>query len=494
MPIASAIKAKESPFFSIRKRTGFYFFMILYLKISSTTPTICRLYFNSVQNVELMVEEDTPKEKEIKTPKWLRRLEKESWQAELLISGLALFGSFQLPEITYWLIDLFIKNLPDDQYFWGYVIAYMSLFGVSILSTFFIIHLVLRAYWIGLIGVNSVFPQGYKIENDMYSPLYTKKITDELPTIPETIHNVDELCSTLFSSAFVFLMIYGSLSLLGIPFIFLYNFLSEYVPSFLLNIPLYIFLFILGTTTIISTISFIEGVKKNEKIQNFYVKLTNAFNWFNPFSKYINQIMMTFMTNSEKGKSRFLLTIMFLLCAMTLSFTHFQSSNISLLIKGKAGDNSFFQSNRMYPNFYENQYSEGKEILNPIISSDQVSGKFLSVFIPVFRNEGFIRDRMCDTYVPDSTKSEDDNMKMEKEQRIFCSRKYHQVYVNDSLYQVEFLSKNHTNKDESGIVAYLPTDDFVIGKNLLEVVKIQDEEGTIFQRTEIPFWFEGQFN
>lgn len=439
-----------------------------------------------------MAAENTPTPAKNKTPKWLRRLEKESWQAELLVSGLALFGSFQLPEITYWLIDFFIKNLPHEQYFWGYVIAYMSLFGVSILSTFFIIHLILRAYWIGLIGVNSVFPQGYKIENEMYSSLYTKKITEKLPSIPETIRNVDELCSTLFSSAFVFLMIYGSFSLLGIPLIFLYNFLANYVPSFLLNLPLYFFLMILVLVSVMSAISFNEKVKKSDKIQNLYVKLANVFAWFNPFSKYINQIMMTFMTNSEKGKSRFLLTIMFLLCAMTLSLTHFRVSNIGILIKGKGGDNSFFESNRMYPNFYENQYLEGKEILSPIIPSDQIRGKFLSVFIPVFGNEKFIRDTLCETYIPDTTKSDDDNRKIKKEQRVFCYRKYHKIYVNDSLYQVDLLHKNHLNKDESGVVGYIPTDAFRIGKNVLEVVKVQDEKGTIFHRTEIPFWFEGE--
>lgn len=438
-----------------------------------------------------MEEENTPIQKETKTPKWLRRLEKESWQAELLVSGLALFGSFQLPEITYWLIDLFIKNLPYDQYIWGYGIAYMSLFGVSILSTFFIIHLILRAYWIGLIGVNSVFPQGIKIENKMYSPFYTRKMVDSLPTIPETILSVDELCSTLFSSAFVFLMIYGSVSLLGIPLIFLYNFLSEFVPPIILNIPLYVFGALALLVSLMGTFNFIEKFKQNEKAQNFFFNISKYFNRFNPFSKYINQIMMTFMTNSEKGKSRFLLTMMFLLCAMTLSLTHFRTSNISILIKGKGGDNSFFQANRMYPSFYENQYLEGKEILNPIISSDQITGKFLSVFIPIFKNESFIREALCETYVSDSTKSDDDNRKIEKEQRVFCYRKYHQVYVNDSLYQIELLHKNHMNKDEFGLVGYIPTDDFQIGKNILEVVKVQDDKGTIFQRTEIPFWFEG---
>ena len=83
----------------------------------------------------------------IKRPKWLRQLEKESWQAELVISGLALFGTFQLPELANWLIDLFIRNLPVEQYFAGYAISFCYLLGIGVLTTFFMIHLILRAYW-----------------------------------------------------------------------------------------------------------------------------------------------------------------------------------------------------------------------------------------------------------------------------------------------------------------------------------------------------------
>lgn len=285
-------------------------------------------------------------------------------------------------------------------------------------------------------------------------------------------------------------MIYGSTSLLGVFLIFIYNFLLDYLPPLLLHFPFYLLLGLFLVLFIMSLISFNKRAKANDRLQYIYVKLTKIMNRFTPFSKYVNQIMMTFMTNNEKGKSRFLLIMIFFICAATLSSIHSRYSNIALL-KGKTSDNNFFQTNRMYPNFYENQHPQGKEILSPIISSDQISGKFLSVFIPVFRNEKFIRDKICSTYIPDETISDDDNKKRKKEQGVFCYRKYHQIYVNDSLYQVEFIHKNHMNKDEFGIVGYIPTDDFFIGKNLLEVVKIQDEKGAIFQRTEIPFWFEG---
>lgn len=66
----------------------------------------------------------------------------------------------------------------------------------------FVIHF-LRAYWIGLVGLNSVFPD-YSIEDSVYSKIYTEKILSILPKLEDSIKKVDELCSVIFSAAFTF--------------------------------------------------------------------------------------------------------------------------------------------------------------------------------------------------------------------------------------------------------------------------------------------------
>jgi hypothetical protein len=44
----------------------------------------------------------------------------------------------------------------------------MGLLAVSILSAMFIIHFILRAYWVGLVGLNSVFPD-YCLKDSVHS-------------------------------------------------------------------------------------------------------------------------------------------------------------------------------------------------------------------------------------------------------------------------------------------------------------------------------------
>ena len=145
----------------------------------------------------------TEEQEKKSTPKWLRRLEKESWQAELLISGLALYGTLHLPKFVYWVADTLINFLPVDYYLAGYAIAFLYLFGISILTTFFIIHFILRAYWVGLIGLNSIYPEGYKVEEGFYSELFSKRMVEKLPTVRESIKEIDKACSGMFSGAFV---------------------------------------------------------------------------------------------------------------------------------------------------------------------------------------------------------------------------------------------------------------------------------------------------
>ena len=89
---------------------------------------------------------------------WLQKLKNESWEAELLVSAIAIFGTFQLFKVIDFITNMFINLLSPDQYYIGYFITFFGLIAISILAAMFVIHFFLRAYWVGLVGFNSVFP------------------------------------------------------------------------------------------------------------------------------------------------------------------------------------------------------------------------------------------------------------------------------------------------------------------------------------------------
>ncbi|MEM9341207.1 MAG: hypothetical protein AAGA66_20930, partial [Bacteroidota bacterium] len=89
---------------------------------------------------------------------WIQKLKEESWQAEILISTIAIYGSLQLYGQIDSFASLVIDYLPPGEYTKGYLIVSFGVIAVCVLTTMFIIHFLLRTYWIGLVGLNSVFP------------------------------------------------------------------------------------------------------------------------------------------------------------------------------------------------------------------------------------------------------------------------------------------------------------------------------------------------
>ena len=185
------------------------------------------------------MEQDTLLEKPAAPKSWIQKLKEESWNAELLVTTISIFGALQLFDLVAWLANFFIDNLDSSQYLVAYSIVYFSLLAVSIMMSMFVIHFILRAYWVGLLGLNSVFPD-YSIENSAYSPLYTKKLLATLPKLKDSIKKVDELCSVIFSVAFTFLLLYLYLGIFNTIYLLLFNLLVDYVPSYILLIPMYL--------------------------------------------------------------------------------------------------------------------------------------------------------------------------------------------------------------------------------------------------------------
>lgn len=87
-----------------------------------------------------------------------------TWEVEMLISGAAVFAMLQLPgwlgETLLPLMPRFVANLGS-----AFVLLYGYLASAAIiLAITFALHLLLRAHWIALVGMHSVFPDGVRWE------------------------------------------------------------------------------------------------------------------------------------------------------------------------------------------------------------------------------------------------------------------------------------------------------------------------------------------
>lgn len=149
---------------------------------------------------------------------WLEKLQQESWQLELLISGLALFGIWESRA----LLDSFVDYLDLN------ATGILSNFTSSLLlflrvswTIFFInllIHIIIRGLWIGAIGLRYVSGDiDYRELN--YSQKFENFLRKNVGDFDEYIERLEKLSSIIFS--FTFLLMFFFLSVISIMFFFI---------------------------------------------------------------------------------------------------------------------------------------------------------------------------------------------------------------------------------------------------------------------------------
>lgn len=144
---------------------------------------------------------------------WLEKLQQESWQLELLISGLALFGIWESRA----LLDNFGDYLELNAS--GSLRVFLNGFFVFLKVSwivFFInllVHIIIRGLWIGAIGLRYVSGDIDYAEL-AYADKFDKFLRKNVGDFDDYIERLERLSSIIFS--FTFLLLFFFLSILSI--------------------------------------------------------------------------------------------------------------------------------------------------------------------------------------------------------------------------------------------------------------------------------------
>lgn len=121
-----------------------------------------------------------------------------TWEVELLLSGATVFALVQLagamPEWGGYL-------LPRLSALWQQVMGLGLVYfqtGVILLCVAFVLHLLLRAYWVALVGMDSVYPGGLKAERLRGGPIGREWVLERWRPMPEQIERADNNASVVF--------------------------------------------------------------------------------------------------------------------------------------------------------------------------------------------------------------------------------------------------------------------------------------------------------
>jgi len=430
----------------------------------------------------------------IEKPNWLLNLEQESWQAELIISGLAILGSLQLPDLIdrfgQWGLTYFSADLG---FFLTLFLIYLH-FTSGILIFAFISHFILRAIWIGFIGLNSVFPEGIKSEGGMYSKIFMEKFKADYDHENYGIKALDNFCSSVFGvCTLVILFSLGFCT--GVLIAYgLYTFFNAFLPPKILTILTYGLLILLMIPSVTIIILKRKKYEQNERLQSRFYKFFNVFNFlvlhvFRGPALYISFLLST---NIKVKQYVFALFGLILLLYGFGFYRLIDSGNI-LLVNQDAFHEYYSRTDRTNAENYEEYLTaESAPIYSAIIPTKLIEGSMMNVFIPIFPNEEEIYANFCGVYLAQESTSSIEKKRLKREYYSDCYQKYHRIYINDQLYDFELVKFTHPHRSSEGVLTYIPTVDFKKGKNILKVEKLRKgkaNENEIYRTMVIPFWF-----
>ena len=120
---------------------------------------------------------------------------------ELLVSGAVVFGLFRLPPLLGGFLGSVLQTTAGSVRLfsaYAYVFAAMAIYT---LLACFLLHLGCRAFWIGLVGLESVFPEGVKWDRTPIGPHSRRHLKRILLPLDRQIERLDDISSLIFSFA-----------------------------------------------------------------------------------------------------------------------------------------------------------------------------------------------------------------------------------------------------------------------------------------------------
>lgn len=399
-------------------------------------------------------------------PNWLKELQENSWELELLISGGAIFTLFQVSDIWIaWLQNIAIISYLPGRIF--YLI--LGTLGLETLKLGFIIHLICRAFWLSMVCINYVYTSGIKPEKVKWKKPFSS--SDSELDLQNQIIKVDRLCGLV-----MFLSIISSFLLTGLLFAF---FLLYSVPlkfevysSIFLYVVLIIFL-----TYILDLI--LNGLLRKIIVISYIVYPFFIILDFISLRKIYEKSALLFSTNVSKWK---LFCVMIIFIPVAFMFSYLNTYKIMQwpnIFDDRIHHNQMTSNIlKLNSEYYRNEI-DIEEISKFSIQSKVIAGNYLELIIRYDIYDDFKINLLAKSK-PNSTLSD-----------LF------EIEVNDSTYHnTEWFEIQNKSLTKNGIFTMIPISNFKNGKNVLTIkcsteIKEIDEDNAC-EDVQILFWNDSE--
>ena len=403
---------------------------------------------------------------------WLQRLQEGSWEPEILISGIVLYGLFSMFPVV---DDLghYLKNYSLSIFSRGTTgESIVALLKTSLgwLIAGFVSHLLFRSVWAAYIGLTYIYDDQTNVDKFKYAPRFKKGIVKQL-NYRKQIIKLEKISSSLFALSFLIFM-----NILGITFLVLLIGIGIYIwirfyPE---RTDFSIFTIILNTVLITYLIDYLSLglLKRIPYFNKLYYPFYKLISWLLLSPLYRN-IYYGFIAHHKRWK-----VISFLVLFVMISFVAEES------IKGKLRSDLIFRP-----------HGGKKFVMQPLHYANQANGDYSDyIWIP----QRTINSNILRAFVVHrSTFEEDDiskncdfeNLKKKYPQKVDslkmdCLKQFYHLELDKDKVNAPVYYTKSRHSDQDGLLHYIDISHLEKGKHELRLYYnfYNEEKDTIYKR------------
>ncbi|MBU2946868.1 hypothetical protein [Zobellia uliginosa] len=437
--------------------------------------------------------------------KWLDKLQQESWQLELIISGFAIYGLLMAYEPLQ--IKLFKLSLADQELQSNAL--QLVLICCSILTFNLILHVLLRGLWIGAIGLRYVSGD-IDFEKLNYSEKFNSYLKRKVGSFDRYIFKLENYCSVLFAISFLLIFYITGIFTAFSAFYLCFQLLASltFVPENILEVlGSFIEILFLLASVFVMVDFFGQGIlKKKRWTSKLYFPIYWVFSKIT-FSFLYRPLAYNFLDNKLGKRVVTLLIPTYIL--LTLVTTSYYKNSAYLSNLNKATPHYADTKN------YENETLKDTEFINiASIPSKVIDKNYLKVFMTYREHiEDFVIEKNESLKSDDSergyTSSFLDGVSVAVDKKEVIGEKTQNnldLYLEtvNQLYSIKIDSLPYTSnfvvsrnaKKRLGFETYLNIKNLSDGKHVLTITgpakeNKWDSDSKTIRKTlvTIPFWY-----
>ncbi len=425
-----------------------------------------------------------------------------TYEAELLISGAVVYGLFQIAPSVPRFFEAVNWRLEGHQRLVAiYGQTYFSLVIYALIGAF-LLHLTMRAFWIGLVGLESVYPEGVRWDSLKAGPFFIKHARKRLGSLAGTIDRLDDLCSLIFSFGFMIVVVF-----LYTVVLLLVSAAIGFLSSFVLGreqdprVFWTVFVLLVGFQIVGAALDRALGPKINpDGLGARFIAKMIAIAWATSPVRFIGQIQLTLQSNTSNTRVTAVLMSVMLMLTFGLIGAMFVGEGI---IRYDSLD--FFPSNLREAGVDPRHYRalrppNSRPSSYPSIQSDLIDGPYIKLTIPYIprRHNPLIREHCPDleAFKPPGLVFGhlDPPETAAAREAIVCLASLFPIEVDGSaLADPVFDYTREPGSGREAIVTYIPAAEFETGRH--EIVVSMPSRGMTKgdpkdepTRHVIPFW------